>query len=45
MESNSNTSAILNVVAVNKEIPSLKDTIEVDPHNLYNSNYDSSIVS
>lgn len=42
--SNSNNSAILNVVAVSKELPSLKDTLEVDPHNLYNSNYDSSLV-
>lgn len=39
MESNSNTSAILNVVAINKELPSLKDALEVDPH------YDSLIVS
>lgn len=43
MESNSssNNSAILNVVAVSKELPSLKDTLEVDPQLLYNSNNDS----
>lgn len=42
---NSNNSAILNVVAVSKELPSLRDTLEIDPQHLYNSNYDSSLVS
>lgn len=46
MASNSNNSAILDVVAINKEMPSLKDTIEIDPHSLYsNSNNDNSLVS
>lgn len=46
MASNSNNSAILDVVAINKELPLLKDTKETNPQSLYsNSNYDNSLVS
>lgn len=46
MASTGNNSAVLDVVVVNKEIPLLKDTIEIDPHSLYsNSNNENSLVN
>lgn len=44
MANNSNMSAILDVVTINKEMPSLKDAIEIDPHSPQ-SNSNNSIVS
>lgn len=47
MATSNNNSAILDVVAVNKEILSMKDTVDVDSHHLHrnSNNYEHSPVS